>query len=115
MKTSTSFKKGHKGYWLGKKMPEYIGKKMSASRTGSLNYKYKGEESAKKKIDKYWELHRYIESQLGKPKQCSHCKTKRKTQYDWCNISHKYKRDLSDWRRLCASCHQKYDLGKIKL
>ena len=29
--------------------------------------------------------------------------------YDWSNISHKYKRDLKDWQRLCASCHTRFD------
>lgn len=34
-------------------------------------------------------------------------------QYHWANISRSYKRDLSDWVRLCASCHKKSDLAKI--
>jgi len=28
----------------------------------------------------------------------------------WANKDHKYKRDISDWMRLCAKCHTHYDI-----
>ncbi len=54
-------------------------------------------------------LHNWVERHLGKPKKCEHCSTTNAKQYDWANISQEYKRDLSDWKRLCRSCHAKYD------
>lgn len=43
-------------------------------------------------------------------------------QYQWANKDHKYRRVLEDYMRLCASCHQKYDIknnnyrgGKVKM
>jgi len=115
MLTKSSFKKGHKGYWLGKKMPKWIVEKMSESRSGIKNWKFKGEKLFRISVDNYHSMHRWIERNLGKPKICSNCKTKTAKQYDWANISHKYKKVLSDWIRLCAKCHMHYDLGKIKL
>lgn len=52
---------------------------------------------------------------LGSPKYCANCETIKAIRYEWANISHFYKRDLSDWIRLCALCHRRYDKGKITL
>lgn len=54
-------------------------------------------------------LHNWVQKHLGKPKKCEHCNTTKAKQYDWANISQKYKRELSDWKRLCRSCHAKFD------
>lgn len=54
-------------------------------------------------------LHNWVQKHLGKPIKCDHCKTIKAKQYDWANKSQKYKRQLSDWIRLCRSCHAKYD------
>lgn len=54
-------------------------------------------------------LHNWVEKQLGKPRKCEHCGTVEAKQFDWANKSQKYKRDISDWMRLCRSCHAKYD------
>ena len=32
-----------------------------------------------------------------------------KRYFQWANISRKYLRDLSDWKRLCKKCHMLYD------
>lgn len=66
---------------------------------------WKGEEVG------YRALHVWVVKMLGQPKKCEHClKTDLKfRQYHWANKSHKYKRDLTDWIRLCAKCHKKYD------
>lgn len=58
----------------------------------------------------YRALHRWVENHLGKPTQCEQCKGQffdRRIQ--WANKSHEYKRDLTDWIRLCAKCHYAYD------
>ena len=114
-KSPSQFKKGHEGYWKGKKQPKAMIEKNAKLRTGKLNWKYRGDDGFKKKIKNYGLLHAWIKRELGKPMQCSNCKTKRKTQYDWANRSHKYKKVISDWIRLCAKCHIEYDIGKIKI
>lgn len=54
-------------------------------------------------------LHNWVEKHKGKPKKCEHCGTTKAKQYDWANISGEYKRELNDFKRLCRSCHAKYD------
>lgn len=68
------------------------------------NHMWKGEQVS------YRNLHRWVERHLGKPKRCEYCgKTGSAKQIHWANKSHLYLRDLSDWLRLCVSCHKKYD------
>jgi endogenous inhibitor of DNA gyrase (YacG/DUF329 family) len=63
----------------------------------------------------YRNLHRWIERKLGKPNKCVTCgRLGYGRHMHWANISEKYTRDLSDWIRLCASCHKKYDLNKTR-
>jgi len=57
----------------------------------------------------YRMLHYWVEKHLGRPMKCSHCGTTKSRYYDWANISHEYKRELSDWVRLCKSCHRLFD------
>jgi hypothetical protein len=54
-------------------------------------------------------LHRWVEKYKGKPRKCEHCGTEKAKQYDWANVSQRYKRDLDDFIRLCRPCHAKYD------
>lgn len=54
-------------------------------------------------------LHNWVEKHRGKPRKCEHCGTKKAKQYDWANVSQEYKRELTDFIRLCRSCHAKYD------
>ena len=35
-----------------------------------------------------------------------------KKRYHWANISGEYKRDLTDYKRLCVSCHRYFDSYK---
>lgn len=59
----------------------------------------------------YVALHQWVVRKLGRSPTCEQCgftsTNSRKVQ--WSNISREYKRDLTDWRRLCQSCHGKYD------
>lgn len=73
------------------------------SRVGDKNSNYRGNNI------KYQALHDWIANVHGKPKKCEKCKTTKAKRYEWSNISGKYKRNVSDWQRLCASCHRKYD------
>ena len=54
-------------------------------------------------------LHDWVRKKKGTPSKCEHCGRTDAKRYDWSNISHKYKRDLSDWQRLCRKCHIKFD------
>lgn len=63
----------------------------------------------------YWGIHKWINRLLGQPKHCANCGTITAKQYDWANLSHSYKRELSDWVRLCRSCHIAYDKGLLIL
>lgn len=72
-----------------------------------------GEKSSHWKGDDvgYGGLHDWVRETLGKPTKCEHCGKDGLTGKDihWANKSGKYKRDLSDWMRLCSKCHGKYD------
>lgn len=59
----------------------------------------------------YFGVHSWIKRVAGKPSYCESCKrSDEKTLYDWSNISGQYKRDRTDWQRLCRKCHVAYDI-----
>lgn len=62
-------------------------------------------------------LHRWINRHYPKTGTCSNCHLTGLTgrKIHWANISHTYIDDISDWIELCATCHKRYDLGKIIL
>lgn len=84
-------------------------KKMSTSkigkRTGAMVSTWKGDDVG------YNALHAWVAKNLGKPNLCSSCNfsSSNSRQFHWSNISGKYMRDLSDWRRLCVKCHVRVD------
>lgn len=57
----------------------------------------------------YSGLHYWLVRRLGSPRVCDHCGSTKEKKYEWANKSRKYKRDITDWIRLCTSCHRKYD------
>lgn len=58
----------------------------------------------------YHGIHKWINNLLGKAKKCSNKKCLgRSNIFEWCNISGKYRRHISDWKQLCRSCHRKLD------
>lgn len=75
----------------------------------------------------YFGLHAWVKRKLGAPGRCSNpnCVYPRKNSrgrlmlkpkaFHWANKSKVYKRDLSDWIRLCANCHSKFDNNKLFL
>jgi hypothetical protein len=83
----------------GYKFPKEVGLK----RSGEKAWNWKGKNAS------YNSLHAWIQRQLGKPNYCQSCKTKTAKRFDWANKSGKYKRNLTDWIRLCRKCHQQYD------
>lgn len=80
---------------IGKKRPDISGEK---------NWNWKGDRAS------YSSLHDWVARQLGTPKECTVCKkTELKATYQWANVSGLYKRELSDWKRMCLQCHRKFD------
>jgi hypothetical protein len=65
----------------------------------------------------YRALHYWVERKLGSPKECAYCGTREMKRIDgrnaiqYANVSHNYKRELTDWIPLCNPCHGKYDTG----
>lgn len=57
----------------------------------------------------YTAAHNWIRKMKGTPSKCEHCGTEEKHWYHWANLSQEYKREVSDWARLCIPCHQKHD------
>jgi hypothetical protein len=70
---------------------------------GYLNSNWKGNKVT------YAAFHYRIQELRGRPKFCEVCETTDpKKSYDWANLSGKYD-DPSDYKRMCRSCHWKYD------
>lgn len=55
----------------------------------------------------YAALHAWVSRRLGTPSCCARCGTTTARRYEWANISREYRRDLTDWERLCVSCHRR--------
>lgn len=57
----------------------------------------------------YFALHDWVYRTLGRPMQCENCGSTDHKRYEWANLSGEYKRDTSDWARLCKMCHHLMD------
>jgi hypothetical protein len=68
-----------------------------------LNNNWKGNNAT------YKAFHYRMKALKGKPGLCEVCGTTDKARsYDWANLTGKYD-DPSDYKRMCRSCHWKYD------
>lgn len=99
------------GKWMkGRKLSSEHLKNRSLAQSGKYNGSWRGGDGVG-----YRALHSWVVQWLGKPNKCESCG---KVGYGhcmhWANKSGEYKRDLSDWLRLCVACHKNYDLQKIK-
>ena len=72
-------------------------------RIGELASNWKGDKVG------YKGLHCWISKHFGRPMKCEICKTEDAKRFDWANVSGKYKRARSDWKRLCKKCHVQMD------
>ena len=101
-----------KGKNKGKKHSDETKEKMRKARRDI----FKGENHTLWKGDKagYRAKHTWIERKLGKPDKCEECGTDglKGHAIQWANISGKYKRIISDWKRLCSKCHGHFDKEK---
>lgn len=116
----THFKEGCTPWNKGKKLsPEHRAKLSEAKKDyipwnkGIRQDNFTNEQNPQWKGDKvsYRSLHRWVERHNGKPDRCEHCSKSGLSGHDihWANISKEYKRELSDWLRLCAGCHGAFD------
>lgn len=112
---------------LGRKMPAWVGKKISKALTGrirspeerkkigdghrgKLHPERQGEKSVHWKGDEvgYHGIHKWIQLKKGIATTCEQC-GKKGGVIDWANLDHKYKRKVEDYRAMCRSCHRKFD------
>lgn len=87
----------------GRKLSDSHRKNIGLSVTEEKSSSWKGNEAG------YSTKHAWIRKKLGTPKECENCGITDKHMYHWANISGEYKRDVSDWARLCVSCHSIFD------
>ena len=70
---------------------------------GARNDSWKGDDAG------YQAFHRRIDALRGKPMNCEECGTSSPARiYDWANLTGRYN-DPSDFKRMCRTCHRKYD------
>jgi len=60
----------------------------------------------------YAALHMRAKRLWGKENKCEVCKTITAKWYEWANLDHKYLMKRKFWKRMCRSCHTKYDFEK---
>ena len=72
------------------------------------HFAWKGEKAS------YRAKHHWMNNNFGKPCTCEHCGNTNLSghQIHWANVSGEYKRERSDWKRLCSTCHGKFDHPK---
>lgn len=65
----------------------------------------------------YRSLHKWIDHKKGKPNLCEYCgfTSTNNRQFHWANLSGDYKRDTSDFVRLCVKCHLNMDKNNINV
>lgn len=75
------------------------------SRKGKDNSNWKGDKAS------YAAKHIWMYTTFGKPDTCETCGKSglHGRNINWANLSGEYKRDRTDWLRLCRSCHAKMD------
>lgn len=60
----------------------------------------------------YAALHKRVEVARGMPAKCERCGASGPGRsYDWANLTGRYD-DVSDYERMCRSCHRRYDLHR---
>ena len=79
------------------------------NQNGAYNSSWKGSSAT------YAAFHYRLYSLKGRPKKCEVCGTTDETKtYDWANLTKRYD-DPNDYKRMCRSCHWKYDRKHLNL
>lgn len=64
----------------------------------------------------YSGIHKWVYDKFGTPTKCEKCGIEGGGKnMNWANVSGEYKRDRSDWVRLCPRCHRLYDNIKKRI
>lgn len=98
----SEFKKGMKVFFSKehrRKISE--ARKGHQDTVGNRNGMWKGDKV------RYHALHHWIIRTYGKASTCEKCGSTNNVQ--WANKSFTYKRNITDWLRLCYKCHREYD------
>jgi hypothetical protein len=105
---SGQFQAGHR-LNKGKPRPDMVGNKLSVGRTPHNKDKREGNKVRYLLIENntYDSLHYWVRKHNGKPSFCEECNSTKNV--EWANKSGKYLKDLTDWIRLCRTCHRKHD------
>lgn len=105
-----AFKKGNQTGTLAlKKWRENGGITWSKGMYKELNPRWKGDKAG------FSAMHQWLKRRVGKASFCTFDKThESKGGFEWANISHEYKREVSDYMSLCRRCHMKYDMTPEK-
>lgn len=102
-----------KGVDMPRYTPSTIAKMSAAAKARDRSNQPRGATHGKWKGDAagYRAKHTWIAKLFGRPTLCEKCglSDKNPRRYHWANLSGKYKRDRSDWKRLCVSCHIRFD------
>ncbi len=105
---SAKYKIVHKDFGFKKGyVPKTAWKKGDSRVSGENNHLWKGDNVG------LTALHDWVRGKLGRPKECAYCGSEK--HMNWANVSHEYKRDLTDWMPLCRKCHHEYDQISIKV
>ncbi len=73
-------------------------------KTGEASPRWKGEAVS------YGGLHDWLTENFGQPKCCEQCgTTDPNDRYEWANVSGEYRRERTDFKRLCKKCHNDHD------
>lgn len=92
--------KPHSKEWNEKIRKSLMG---HSAAVGDKSVKWKGDHAG------YYAFHKRIQQLKGKPCLCEICGEKDRTKrYEWANLTGKYM-DMMDYKRMCKSCHTKYD------
>lgn len=79
---------------------------------GPASHRWKGANAS------YQAKHQWIATHYGKANRCELNKKHKSPVYHWANVSGEYKRERTDWIRLCPSCNvlaalRKWNLTKM--
>ena len=99
--------------WLGKHHSDETISKIKEKRklqVGEKIWNWKGQKAG------YVSKHHWVRRHWGRADYCESKECKGiSTIFDWANITGEYKRERSDWKRLCRQCHMKFDKQHEKM
>jgi len=57
----------------------------------------------------YKTLHNHVRRLYGRPSLCEMCGTTEAGRFEWANVTGVYEIGRENWRRMCSSCHNRFD------